>query len=175
MIRGNLDAIPQFDWPPGYSERCYADGDIDAWVKIIAPDPHLQADRKMFLKEFGTDAARISERMLFIVSPDGQDIGTATAWESDDACGGLLGLVHWVFILPEFQGRGLANPLMTATLNRIKQLGHSRCALGTQIMRIPAIHLYLKFGFVPDIHSADDKSPWTLLKPHIKHPAVQNV
>jgi len=124
---------------------------------------------------FGLDNARITERMFFIISPDGQVIGTSTAWENKNYHGESIGQVHWVFILPEYHGRGLAKPLLTETMNRIKKLGHRSCYLGTQLTRIPAINLYLKFGFAPDIRTPEDRDLWRLLKPHINHPAIQCV
>ena len=72
MIRRNLDGIPQFGWPEGFCSRRFADGDMDVWVSTISTDKHLQADRALFVTEFGEDSRRIAERMFFVVSPDGK-------------------------------------------------------------------------------------------------------
>ncbi|MEI6072879.1 MAG: GNAT family N-acetyltransferase [Verrucomicrobiae bacterium] len=108
MIRRNLDDIPQFGWPDGFSSRRFADGDMDVWASIISTDKHLEADRALFVREFGEDIRRIAERMFFVVSPDGKVVGTSTAWEDRDDHGVTVGRVHWVFLLPEYHGQGLA-------------------------------------------------------------------
>ena len=175
MIRKTMNDIPQFDWPDGFSVRWHQNGDRDIWAKIVDTDIYLDADINLFVKEFGTDERVLSERMAFIVSPDGRTIGTAAAWFSDDYHGERAGRIHWVFILPEFHGQGLSKPLMTTVLNRLKDLGHTQCYLATQTSRLPAINLYLKFGFVPDIRSTNDAADWRLLKQHISHPAIRDV
>lgn len=91
--------------------------------------------------------------------PAGEAIGTATAW-FDTYRGQLYGLVHWVAIIPQQQGRGLAKPLLTAVCNRLRDLHHQGAYLITGTVRIPAIKLYLKFGFVPDIKSEQDAEAW---------------
>ena len=175
MVCRSLKNIPQYDWPTGFSVRWYKDGDKDVWAKIVDTDIYLDANADLFVKEFGSDARVLSERMAFIVSPEGRTIGTAAAWYSDDYHGERAGRIHWVFILPEFHGQGLAKPLMTTVLNRLRDLGHTQCYLATQTSRVPAINLYLKFGFVPDIRSTDDAADWRLLKNHIPHPAIKEI
>ena len=63
-------------------------------------------------------------------------------------------------IIPSMQGRGLAKPLLTVVCNRLRDLHHQRAYLITGTARIPAIKLYLKFGFVPDIQSEQDAEAW---------------
>ena len=70
------------------------------------------------------------------------------------------GRIHWVAIVPEFQGRGLAKPLLTAVMNRMVELGHQRARLATATQRLPAINLYLKFGFLPDPRNEEELSAW---------------
>jgi len=80
----------------------------------------------------------------------------------------MYGLVHWVAIVPEEQGKGLANPLMMAVCNRLKELGYNRAYLNTSTARLPAVSLYLNFGFMPEINNDRDKQVWehvfTILK-----------
>lgn len=60
------------------------------------------------------------------------------------------GRLHWLAIHPDWQGRGLAKPLISAALTLLAQ-HHDSAYLMTQIERQAAIHLYQKFGFEPVI------------------------
>jgi GNAT superfamily N-acetyltransferase len=70
------------------------------------------------------------------------------------------GRVHWMAILPEFQGRGLGKALLSTICHRLRELGHERAYLHTSAARIPAIKLYLKFGFEPMIRNAEERAVW---------------
>ncbi|HEY66003.1 MAG TPA: GNAT family N-acetyltransferase [Caldilineae bacterium] len=171
MIREHLDGIPHYDLPPGYAIRWYEPGDEEHWVAI-----HLKADlyntisRERYIREFGQDPQILHERQCFLIAPSGEVIGTATAWFNEHYRGRVYGRVHWVAIVPEMQGRGLAKPLMTTVCRRLRELGHDRAYLTTSTVRIPAINLYLKFGFVPEIRSEEDLRVWRALLPYLKEP-----
>jgi GNAT superfamily N-acetyltransferase len=70
------------------------------------------------------------------------------------------GRVHWVAIVPEWQRHGLAKPLLTVVCQRLQELGHERAYLTTAPERIPAINLYLSFGFVPEVRSDEALRAW---------------
>src|SRR5207248_4802613 len=98
------------------------------------------------------------ERQCYLLNAFGQAIGTGTAWFNDNFEGKSFGRVHWLAILPEFQGRGLGKPLLTAICSRLRDLGHERAYLTTSTQRIPAIRLYLRFGFVPLIRDEPENA-----------------
>ena len=63
-------------------------------------------------------------------------------------------------ILPEWQGRGLSKPLLSAVMNLLIKTGHSSALLRTKPFRIVAINLYLNFGFEPFIETDEDLQKW---------------
>lgn len=144
MTRDDLENIPAFDWPAGFSIRSFQPGDDRVWWDIHErADPfkaHLMGTHRQF---FGDDLDELRARQWFIMSPDGEPIGTASAWRDSDE----VGRVHWVAIVPEFQGRGLAKPLLTHVLTTLRDLGHARAILDTSQQRPRAIALYRFFGF----------------------------
>lgn len=161
MIRENLDDIPQFALCEPFAIRRYEPGDENVWTDI-----HLKADRyntitpDLFAKQFGSDVQVLRERQCYLCKADARAIGTASAWFDDNYNGQRSGRVHWVAIVPEMQGKGLSKPLLAAVCNRLKELGHERACLGTSTARIPAVSLYLKFGFVPEIKDNNDVKAW---------------
>ena len=67
------------------------------------------------------------------------------------------GLLTWVGLRPEHQGRGLAGPLVAACLRGARDAGAESVFLVTDDHRLPAIKTYLSAGFRPCLTSWD----WT--------------
>jgi GNAT superfamily N-acetyltransferase len=161
MARRNLENIPEHSFPAGYSVRWYEPGDEEHWLRV-----HLAADRDheislaVFRRYFGSDEKLLRERQCYLLAPDANEIGTATAWFDDNFEGARWGRVHWVAIVPQYQGRGLARPLMTVICRRLRELGHDRAYLTTATTRRPAIKLYQQFGFVPLIRDEAEAKLW---------------
>jgi GNAT superfamily N-acetyltransferase len=167
MIRENLEAIPEFTPPAGFSVRWFRPGDEAAWLEIhLKTDLHNQITPGLFAQQFGTDSALLAQRQCYLIDHDGKTIGTATAWFNDDFDGRRIGRVHWVAIVPEYQRRGLSKPLMTAVCHRLRELGHDRAYLVTAPALMPAINLYRRFGFVPLIQKETEKELWRDIWPN---------
>lgn len=165
MIREDLEGIPQFAAPEPFAIRGFRPGDEAAWVRIHElADIYNETTLERFELAFGEGPAALPERMFFLCDGTGSEIGTATAWYNNDYRGRPFGRVHYAAVVPAFQGKGLSKPLMTAVCNRLRELAHVRAYLGTQTERVPAIGLYLKFGFVPDIGSNDERRAWDALR-----------
>ncbi len=145
MTRADLNNIPSFDLPAGFSIRAYQAGDERHWWDIHERADtllaHHQGSHRQF---FGDDETELRARQRFLVAPNGELIGTATAWFDSPQ----LGRVHWVAVVPQFQGRGLAKPLLAHVMLRLRELGHDRAILDTSTERPRAIALYEGFGFV---------------------------
>lgn len=165
MIRENLDNIPQYELGPDFSLQWYNKGYEKIWLDIHkAADKYHDFVDDFFTKQFGSDEKLLHQRQCYLFDKDNIPFATASAWFDNDYTGNEYGRVHWVAIIPQMQGKGLANPLLTIVCNRLRQLGHKRAYLGTSTARIPAINLYLKFGFKPHIRSDEDVQIWQKLK-----------
>lgn len=169
MIRGNWEGLPVSGLLPSYSLRPFEAGDQVAWLEI-----HRKADifnrfpSGRFETEFGHDPAVLKERQFYLLSPDGKPVGTATAWWDATFREGDWGMVHWLAIVPEEQGKGLAKPLLTSVCLRLQELGHRRACLRTASGRFPAIKLYWQFGFRPCSASEQEKAEWEKLLPRLR-------
>lgn len=152
MVRENLDRIPQCRLPVGFSIRNFRRGEEEIWARIGAQAGGFGSfDEGMarFNDEFRFQIDEMESRCFFIVDDaTNQPVGTAMAWFDPDFNGKPCGRVHWVAIIPEYQGRGLAKPLITTVLNRMAE-SHDSAVLGTQTFRWNAVKLYLDFGFKP--------------------------
>ena len=109
MIRRNLENIPQFELPPGITAHWYQPSDENHWVRIHElADTHNDVTLETFENQFGDDRNALKNRMLFWQDTENKTLGTITAWYSNDFQGQRIARIHWVAIIPEFQGRGLA-------------------------------------------------------------------
>ena len=165
MVRPHLNDILEFSLPPGFSLRFYQAGDEENWFRIQSEaDLHSDISRQLFVKDFGSNLDLLRERQFFLLDDKENPIGTATAWFNHNFEGASYGRIHWVAIIPLFQGRGLAKPLMSAVCQRLKELGHERAYLSTAIERLPAIKLYLRFGFLPLIRNHKETQAWEKIR-----------
>jgi GNAT superfamily N-acetyltransferase len=168
MIRESLEDLPQFPVPAPCTLRWYRPGDEAAWLRIhLEADAHNTFTPRTFEEQFGRDPRVLAERQCYLCDAEGEAIGTTTAWFHDYR-GRPFGRVHWVAIVPAMQGRGLANPLLTAVCNRLRALGHERAYLSSATVRVPALNLYLKFGFLPVVRTEEDLRAWSLVRPWIR-------
>jgi GNAT superfamily N-acetyltransferase len=174
MIRPKLDNIPRFELPAPYGLRWFEEGDDKAWDMIQQnAERHIDMTKCLHGMAFGADLEKLRRRQCFLIDGGGRSVGTGAAWHEDDHHGEAYGRVHWIAILPEHQGKGLAKSLMTAVCERLCELGHRQALLGTHTVRMAAINLYLKFGFVPDIRSDADRAVWQRVAVELDHPVLQ--
>jgi len=146
--------------PAGYSFQMYNRGMETDWIRIQdEADDYIKVDRELFQNEFGGRLEELPRRMLFL-EHGSTPVGSATAWLDDINGEEGIGRLHWVAVVPEYQGRGLSIPMVTRTLSLFPSLGCSRAYLMTNAVRITAISLYLKLGFKPVIHSPGDQEAW---------------
>lgn len=174
MVREDLTDLPAFPLPEGYRLRYFRAGEDHLWAEIeVAVASFDSMDRALagFEREFGPGRARMEERCLYMEAPDGRVIGTSTAWYNDAFNGRDYGRIHWIAIRPEYQGRGLARPLLAASLRRIADF-HDRAYLTTQTTSVRAINLYLDFDFIPFETYSRCKEGWTWLATVLDHPSL---
>lgn len=170
MALPSLADIPAYALPDGFALRGYQPGDARHWMRIQQASDRLTVfPSGFFRRKFGVDNAALAARQLYLLGPRAQPIGTATAWW-EDTPEGAVGLVHWVAILPTYQGQGLARPLLSVVCTRLAALGHRSARLRTSTARVPAINLYLRFGFQPIIDSPAARDAWRSILPDLKYP-----
>lgn len=168
MIRRGLNGIATQPFPAGIGVKWFEAGDENDWVTIQkAADKYNRIDEALFRRQF-EPPDELPRRQFFLVL-DGKPVATSTAWFNNDFHDGRWGRVHWVAVTPEYQGRGLGKVLLAMTCQRLLELGHSRAYLTSSSARIPALNLYLSFGFEPLIETAEDAAIWRGLRISAKH------
>jgi GNAT superfamily N-acetyltransferase len=174
MVRDNLENLPSFELPAGYRIRAFRSGEETVWseIEIAAGEfENLAVALNAFSANFGEDVQAMQSRSFFVETDSGLAVGTGTAWYNADFLGQDYGRVHWIGIRPEYHGRGLAKPLVRAVMRRLAE-SHERAYLNTFITRIPAIKVYLDFGFVPLLRTPRCEEAWKMYGEIVPHPGL---
>ena len=165
MINDNILPCPLAPLPRGYHFRFYKPGDGLIWAEIVTQAdefPALEAALDRFNREFSNADHQLSSRCLILETDSNQPIGTAMGWFNQDFRDGSYGRLHWVSIIPPYQGKGLARPLITHAIDLMKT-HHSKAYLTTRIKSYKGIKLYLDYGFRPLIQSDDCRMGWNIV------------
>jgi ribosomal protein S18 acetylase RimI-like enzyme len=171
MFNSDLTSVPRYALPEGYRMRFYREGDVAVWVRIQqAADEFIVPTAETFARSIPGEADYLAQRVMFLVDPAGTDIGTITAWNSSTFQGREMGQIHWVAIIPEAQGRGLAKPMLSAACDLLRERGYREAWLETGTGRIAALNLYLRFGFVPHPRDENERAAWQAAAPRLKFP-----
>ena len=168
MANEHLNTAPVFEMPASFAMRWFVPGDEATWAMVVQVAERFQKiDETVFPKQYGNDLTELSRRVGFLMDTDENAVGTISAWKAlyNER---EYGLIHWVAIVPEMQGRGLGKPLMSAACRRLLELGHDRAYLNTSSARVPAINLYRLFGFEPVLRNEDERVAWQELMAHLK-------
>ena len=172
MIREHMEDIPDISFPAGFGVRNFRPGEGHIWTRIQrAAETFFEIKDDLFQHEFGKNLTGLEDRSFFVITDDGEEVGSITAWWNPDWRGKEWGMIHWVAIHPDYQGRGLAKPAMTVAMKRLKQ-SHDRSFLGTSTARVIAIKVYLDFGFCPDLESNNSQEAWEELASVLAHPTL---
>ena len=144
--------------PDGYHLRCFVDNDAPAYQQLMA-----QAGFSGWTPE------KIAETQCAIL-PDGffviEHLPThtlvATAMASHRAIEGYPygGELGWVAADANHAGKGLGLAICSAVINRFLQSGYKNIFLLTDDFRKPALKIYLKMGFVPDLYKPGMEKRW---------------
>ena len=161
LIRRDLHDLPEAPLPEGYSLRWFRMGDAVHWLRIHHDaDPFNEIKPELFTRQFGPDLSRLESCQCYLQDAMGRIVGTGTAWNDPTREGGPWGRVHWLAIMRQYQGLGLSKPLLAAVCNRLRDLGHDRACVITSTGRLPAVGLYLQFGFQPELRTDAERAIW---------------
>lgn len=177
LLEGALDGMPVYPLPVGYRFVFYQPGDRDAWIAIEQSAKELASHAQgveVWNRYYAAHEAELPSRMLFIETESGEKVATVTAFyditgrdQSGDAW------LHWVAVRRDHQGRGLAKPLISRALERMREMGYTRAKIPTQTTTWLACRIYLDFGFRPiPLNAVHSRDGWRIIKRLTNHPAL---
>ena len=84
-----------------------------------------------------------SEAILLLLTVDGNVAGMTRLDKFDDG----IGMIHNVFIYPEYRGRGLSKQMMYVVEEKAREFGYRFIRLDTGGFNVAAQSLYRKLGY----------------------------
>ena len=169
VFEGELKNIPEYALPKGYRFVNYSEGDKAAWIDIELSCGEVlskEHGEECWARYYAGKESELPDRMIFIENEAGEKIATATAFY--DIHGNTVpgeGQLHWVGIKKEEQGKGLSKPLITHTLNLMKDLGYNRTKIHTQTNTWLACKVYSDLGFQPEKESLiRNRAGWKMVQ-----------
>ncbi len=161
---------PQVSMPEGWSVRSMREGEGAVWARICLAagffDDGMSAEQR-WDSAMGNDAGVRTENVFFACDPAGEPVATATARLIPQQDRGkypptsnALGYLHYVAATPACRGKGAGSAVTAAVLARFAELNLDDCVLSTDDHRLPAIHIYLKMGWIPVLFAPDMRERW---------------
>lgn len=180
MLSGEITAVKEIPLPNGYHFSMYRPGDRDHWIHIEISARELtgiEQGQRVWADYYGAHEEELPFRMCFIENDHGEKVATATAFydiRGTDPSGDAW--LHWVAVRREDQGKGLAKPLITHTIQIMKRLGYSRAKIHTQTTTWVACKVYLDLGFRPiPLNLIQCRNGWRIIKRLTDHPALGEI
>lgn len=177
MLERDLENLPHFPLPDGYRYVFFRPGDRDWWIDIEKSAKEFascEQGMESWNRYYGGREDELTGRMVFVEDADGRKAATATAFydiRGIDKSGD--GWLHWVAVRREYQGRGLAKPLISYVLKLMQSLGYTHAKIPTQTTTWLACKIYLDLGFRPIPENAvNSREGWRIVKALTDHEAL---
>lgn len=161
MRNNNLTNLPELDLPSEISICSYKDGFEKGWSEIIAKSFGDNQYINAFNRLMKSDIYFKPERVLFLKDSN-RLIATASAWFKPKY-GAETGCLHYVGVLPDYQGKHLGYQITLAAMRNLVEDGFKAVTLETDDYRISALKIYLRLGFEPFLVHENQRDRWMLI------------
>ena len=176
MKYDDLSNYKNYELPEGFHYEFFKPGDEEEWGRIhIESGEFTSIERglKHFHDFYDYFIDELDKRCVFIVdSNTGEKVGTATVSLLEEKEYGYDAAIDWVAIKKDYQGRGLAKPLISKFMDIAKDNGHTSLILHTQTNTWLAAKLYLDYGF--EILNKDEVIGWSILRTLVDHDKLKD-
>lgn len=145
---------------PQFVLRRYGPGDEQGWCQLLSANGQLGVWQPERLQaEMHSQWAR--DGQIFAVR-DGQIVASAGVYERELA-GRRAWEIGWVATHPRYQSQGLGTAVTVAAVKAALGFPPRPIGLRTDDFRLPAIKVYLRLGFVPDLVDPSYRARWALI------------
>jgi RimJ/RimL family protein N-acetyltransferase len=151
--------------PDDYALRQYADADENAYIALTH-----KAGFDWGVDRFHSMLPKIIPAGLFVIEhkPTGSLVATSFCKHNPIPGHPFAGELGWVAGDPDHSGKGLGMAVCAAVTARFIQVGYQDIYIRTQDWRLPAIKVYLKLGYEPQIDCEAMAEVWKTIFRQLK-------
>ena len=147
----------------GYGLRTFHPGDEEAWIGLLSSGDFGMWDRPRMDRMLAGERAPLPLQGIFFATCGDQLVATACVFLHPGESGDVPEL-GWVVVDPEHRGHGLGRQVCLAALGFVRELGHDYVYLLTEDFRLPAMAMYLRLGFEPEMIDPGSPAQWEALR-----------
>lgn len=148
LTNDDLDNVTEYQIKPPFILEYFKEGYGKYWKNIhLLSDKYNRISDETFETQFELFHEELHQRQLYIRAGN-EIVGTCTAWNDLNGKYKDYGKIHWLAVIPDFQGQGLGKVLLSQTIRILKTLGYNKAYLETDSRRKNALFLYEKMGFI---------------------------
>lgn len=144
--------------PAGYTMRAYREGDKDSYIRLMQRSGFETWDERKALRVFAT---MFPNGLFFVVHNASGALVATTAAQANPRehhpDGAELG---WVGTDPDHRGKGLGYITCAVVTRMLHESRYPTLYLMTDTFRLPAVHIYLKLGWIPFLDLPDSEAAW---------------
>ena len=125
---------------------------LDCWEKYekdYYPKKALDFDISVHSPKYYRDSLKVKTNFAFVAEENGEIVGIAMGRLVGESGLARLG---WIGVHPTHQNTGIGKTLLEKVIEHCRSKGCHKITLYTLPVLIPAINLYLKYGFVPEAY-----------------------
>lgn len=143
--------------PCGYQRRAFRPGDEHGWVALLNANGQLgQWDLERIRREIAGQLVLTGQRFVLC----GDEIVAAAGVYDRQREGKDAWEIGWIACHPEHRGRNLGGQVTSGAVAVALKLSRRPIYLLTDDFRLPALKVYLKLGFVPDMQHPSYAERW---------------
>lgn len=143
--------------PAGYRGRAYRPGDETGWLDLLAANGQL-GEWSMERLQRELQGALLVDAQQFILR--GETVVAAAGVYARRRAEQEAWEIGWVAAHPQHAGRGLGSQVTATAVSAALRLPPRPVFLLTDDFRVPALKVYLKLGFVPDLQHPTYRARW---------------
>ena len=149
-------SIPAIQLPEEFELRSLRSDETDIWGSVLHPACGFSVKDAEYMKIYGPRLLPNGIKGVF-ERATGRLLASASAQYCECGVQGGLG---WVMALPEMRGRKLGAAVSAAAMQTVADNGFKTICLATDDNRLPALKMYLAFGWRPWLYFEDMPERW---------------
>lgn len=170
LTKSEMENIPEYTLPDGYTFSDYESGVELDWVKLNMMYDQFESFAQAiqyFQTVFQVKPEEINHHVMFVRDPHNQLVGTAALFHGTHF-GSPMTRIHFLAVSPFHRQKGIAKAMLSRLLKIHAELRPNQSIyIASTTLNYREIHIYEQFGFSPYLTEKPPAFPGTEQQFHI--------